>query len=103
MWITSSAIFLDRSNKFGSSLVIIMTSQKNLSIDTSFDMIYNARVPASTTVVKYGRYYYLGNKCLCGDHGFIASHNVSIRRSLPRYIYASLIVVYSYGASVVSN
>ena len=80
-----------------------MTSQKNLSIDTSFDMVSNARGSACTVVVKYSRYYSLGNKCLCGDHGSIASHNVSTRRSLPRYIYTSLIVVYSYGASVVSN
>ena len=101
--ITSSASFLDRSSQVGSSMVSIIISLMNPSIDTYFSLIYNDIVSACTRGVAYSSYSYLDSKCLCWDRMSTAYHDVSIISSLPISISASLIFVSSSRAGIATN
>ena len=103
VWITKSAMFLTCSTQMGPSMVSVMMTSMNPSIEYSFDSTSTASVSPGTTGVESGRFPSLGSKCLCGYWSYDASHDVSMQRSFTRSNPVSIIVVYSYVDGVVSN
>ena len=93
--------FLAHSNHLGSSMVILMISSMNTSIEVSFALMSTARWYTWTSGYEGGRYSSLGSNCLCVDWRSFVSHVMSVRISLPRCVSASMMVVYSTGAVVV--
>ena len=100
---TNKAAFLARSTQHGSEMVMVIMSLMNPSIEASFDSILIARWYALTSESEAGRYSSLGSKCILGNWRLSAPHGASARRSFPRLIAASLMVLYSSGTGVVPN
>ena len=98
VWMINKYAFLARSTQCGLSMVMVMMTSMNSFIEAYFSSIFTASWSALASGSESGRQSSLGSKCQCGDCRFVASHDVSARRSLPRSIYVSLVVVYSAGA-----
>ena len=66
----------------------------NPSIEASLDPISTANWSAWNSGHEGGRQSSLGSKFIWFYCRFVVSYEASVRRSLPRYIYASLMMVY---------
>ena len=101
VWIINKAAFFARSTQNGSSMVMVTMLSMDPTIEASFASIFNGRWSALTIGSEAGRHSSLGSKYIWGDYRFVASHDVSKRRSFTRSISASLMVVYSASEGVV--
>ena len=84
----------------GSSMVSVIMSPMNPSIEDSFYLDSTASFASNTNGVDSGWYSSLNSRCLCRDWGSEASGVVSERRSFLISISASQIVVYSVVAGM---
>ena len=98
---STKAEVLARSTKFGSSVVMVMISSINPSIEASFALVSTSSSYAWTSGSCNGWYYSSLISCLWGDWSSIAYHNLSLRRSFTRSIVSLLTVVYSAGMAVI--
>ena len=98
---TNSAALFAHSIQFLSSTVIVMTSSMNPSIDAYMDVVSTARGSDFESWFSKCCLFYFGSKDLCGEFRSSVSQYLSRSRSFPRYIFASLAVVYSTSRGVV--
>ena len=103
VWMTNRAALFVRSIQFLSSTVMVMISSIKSSIDESVDVMSTSKW---STVVRWLAdfcFSSFGSKYRCGKFRSSVSQNSSRSRMLPRYISASLTVVYSSVAVVVTK
>ena len=101
--ITSRDVILDHPPHLRFSMVSVNMKSMNLSIFTSLASTSTADVLYLTSGADYGIYYSLGSKGLCGDWRSMASHGMSMKKSLSRSIDSSITVVYYYVSVEVMN
>ena len=100
-WTTNKAAFLVRSTHFGSSMVMVVISSMNPSIESSFASMSTVSWSAWTNGYCPRWHYNSSSSFLWGDCSSVAYHDLSLRISLPRSISDFLTVVYSDGVGVV--
>ena len=76
MWITRIANFFACSTQVGSSMVSMIMSSMNPSVEYYRASMSTASVFVGTNIIESGRYYYLEIKFLCGDWSYNVSHEV---------------------------
>ena len=101
VWMTNRAALFSRSIQWSSSTVMVMMSSMNPSIDASVAMISTDKGSTFYRWLANCCFSFGGSKNWCGELKSSVSQYWSWSISLPRYIAASLIVVYSAGAGVV--
>ena len=80
---------------------MVMMSSMNPSIDASLDFMSTAKGSEVAIWIVDCCLYYCVSKDLCGEFRLFVSQDFPWSRSFPRYIAASLTVVYSAGVGVV--
>ena len=100
---TNRAALFARYIQCVSSTAMVMMSSINPYIDASFDVIYTANGYAVVIWPVDCCLSSCVSKDWCGEFRPSVSQDLSRRRSFPRSVDASLIVVYSAGAGVVSK
>ena len=101
VWMTNKAALYTLSIQCLASTVMVMISLNNPSIDASVDMISTARGSAFVGWIVDCCLSSCCSKDLCGGFRSSVYQDLSRSRSFPRYISASLAVVYSSGTCVV--
>ena len=101
VWMTNRAALFAQSIQCLSSTVMVMMPSMKPSIDASVAVISTAEGSTVAIWVADCCFSSCGSKDRCGDFRSPVSQNSSRSRLLPRYIDASLTVVYSSGAGVV--
>ena len=101
VWMTNRAAFFARSIQCLSSTVMVIILSMNTPIDASVAVMSTAKGSYVARWLSDFCFSYCGSKDQCGKFRPSVSHDSSQIRSLPRYIAASLTVVYSAGAGVV--
>ena len=81
--------------------VMVMISLMNTSIYASVAVMFTARRSAFSRLSTNGCSSSFGSKGMCGEFRSPLSQDLSQSRSFPRFIVASLTVVYYYGVGVV--
>ena len=97
VWMINKYAFLARSTQRGSPMVMVVMSTINPSIEAYFASISTATWSDLTSGSEVGRYSSLGIKCCWVGYRLVASHDVSARRSFPRLVSSSMMVLYSSG------
>ena len=98
---SNRAALFPRSIQCLSSTVMVMMSSMNPSIDASLDFMSTAKGSEVAIWIVDCCLYYCVSKDLCGEFRLFVSQDFPWSRSFPRYIAASLTVVYSAGVGVV--
>ena len=101
VWMTNRAALFERSIQCLSSTVMVMMSLMKPYIDASVDVISTAKEYSVYRWLAYWWFSSGGSKDLCGELRLFVSQDWSWSRLFPRYIVASLIVVYSAAAGLV--
>ena len=100
---TNRAALFVRSIQCLSSTVMAMMSLMNPSIDASVAVMSTAKGSAVAIWIYDCCFSSCGSKDWCGEIRSSVSQDSSQSRSLPKYITASLTVIYYTGAGVVPN
>ena len=97
------AASLAHSAQTGSSIVSVMMSWMNMSVEDLWASTCTTSVSYGTNFMYSSSYSYFSGKFLCGGWSSDASHDISIRKSFLISISDSLMSVYSSVTGVVPD